>query len=93
MRQTASTKYRVKVVPVPWYRQALKTAMNVFMATSQQTTQPIVPWRDQAVIERASDGDLVTVIRNDSSGASDRVSAVRVDVDELSIEAFETEWL
>jgi hypothetical protein len=61
---------------------------NLAMATTPETTRPLSMWDVEAIVRDKHSRRRLGVIRNDSSGSSDRVRAASNDVHELSAEAF-----
>jgi hypothetical protein len=84
----ADDVYEVELRKTPRYRTAMLWVANLWMATTPETTRPLSVWDVEAVVRDRHSRRRLGVIRNDSSGASDRVRAASDDARELSAEAF-----
>ena len=84
----ADAVYLVELRKTPRYRTAALWLTNLAMATTSETTRPLSVWDVEAVVRDRRSRRRVGVIRNDSSGSSDRVRAAADDVHELSADAF-----
>lgn len=89
----ASAVYDVALRRTSRLNRLSRWVLNVFMATTPETVRPISIWPMEAVISDRASGEVLRVVRNDSSGAEDAVANVVQDVGEMSAEAFRGIWL
>ncbi len=89
----ASADYEVTLRRTSKINRLARWVMNLFMATTPETGRWFSIWPWDAVILDRRTGEVLRVVRNDSSGAEDAVADVSVDVEEMTTDEFRRHWL